>query len=309
MTRQSPEILDASHRGGAPSHFSRGVLFMVLSLTVFTGNTLLLKYIGTRTDVSIWLALFVRALVGVVLTYAIMRRAFGRVDFYPFIGDRMMVWRGLVGLAGTACFYYTIPILGAGKSTLIGSTYILFAALLAVIALREALSRSAAVWMAIAFAGVALLTGTKGNGASGTAWFGFAETVAIFGALNAAVAVIIIRRLTRLHSSPSIYLCQCVYLLVFGIPLLPFVYAWPGWINLGLIVAGGVSAAVGQIAMNQGYRYLPVATGASIQMALPVTATLGGILLFGETFKTLQLVGGGLIVLGCYRVVVSRRKS
>lgn len=306
MTRQSPEILDAS-RQGQSEHYGRGVLFMVISLTVFTGNALLLKYIGSRTDVSIWLALFVRAFVGLILTWSIMRRTFGRVDFYPFLADKLMVWRGLVGVIGTACFYFTIPVLGAGKSTLIGSTYILFAALLATFFLKELLPRVALLWMIVAFVGVALLTSAKGNGAS-SAHFGFAESIAIFGAVNAAAAVMIIRRLTRMYNSPSIYLCQCVYLVIFSIPVLPFVYAWPGWINLAIIVGAGASATVGQIAMNTGYRHLPIATGASIQMALPVTASIGGIFIFGETFEPLQLAGAFLIVLGCYRVVVSRKK-
>ena len=49
-------------------------------------------------------------------------------------------------------------------------------------------------------------------------WTGFPIRVKGRGkrARDAAAAVIIIRKLTRLHSSPSIYLCQCVYLLIFG---------------------------------------------------------------------------------------------
>jgi len=40
--------------------------------------------------------------------------------------------------------------------------------------------------------------------------------------------------------------------------------------EMGLISLAAVAAGIGHIAMNEGYRYLPVATGASTQMALPV---------------------------------------
>ncbi|MFV1996301.1 MAG: EamA family transporter, partial [Verrucomicrobiales bacterium] len=80
-----------------------------------------------------------------------------------------------------------------------------------------------------------------------------------------------------------------------------------GWSSVGLLTAAAIAAGYGQLALTQGFRLLKVSTGASIQMALPVFTTLGGILLFGETFSVPQLAGGALTIFGAWRVVVGRR--
>ena len=82
---------------------------------------------------------------------------------------------------------------------------------------------------------------------------------------------------------------------------------WPGMFEMGLISLAALAAGFGHIAMNEGYRFLPVATGASTQMVLPVMASIGGVVLFAEHFTGIQLTGAVLIVTGCYWVVAGRR--
>ncbi len=271
---------------------------MVLSLLCFTANVLILKYTGDNRQVSPWLALYVRSVLGFFVVIALFRGR-GLIHLRPMFTERLMIWRGLTGIVGTACFYWTVPILGAGKSTLIGSTYILFAALMAVFFLKERLGSRKILWIVVALFGVLLLTG-KGNG-------GFTispvDLLALTGAVSAAGAVIVIRQLTRTYHSGAIYLCQCLYLVLAITPFVLLSFEWPGGVEFLLISAAAVAASFGQIAMNEGYRYLPVATGASIQMALPVTASIGGMLLFEEAFRALQVLGAALILIGCYRVV------
>lgn len=282
-------------------HFSRGVWLMVISLTCFSANVLVLKYTTSYLEVSPWLALYARSVFGFFVIIALFRGR-GLIHLRPMFTERLMIWRGLTGLVGTACFYWTIPILGAGKSTLISSTYILFAAVMAALFLKERLGWMKAIWIVVALLGVLLLTGVRTG--SGGSHFALAEGMALVGALSAAGAVVVIRQLTRTYHSGAIYLCQCIYLILVMTPFAIFYFEWPGGMAFLLISVAAIISSLGQIAMTESYRYLPVATGASIQMALPVTASIGGVLLFAESFTNLQVMGAALIVAACYRVVV-----
>lgn len=278
-----------------------GILIMALSVGCFAANTLLLKYLERFPGADYTLALLIRAAVGVVIVFAFFnsRRPLeiGAAIFHP-----ALVLRGILGVAATAAFYYTIHALGAGKATLFGNAYVLFAAIIAAALLRERLSPAKTGWLVLAFAGIALLT-SPGIAQGRFLGFGFGEIVALGGAIASGAAVVLIRQLTLRYSNATIYFSQCFWI---GVTVVPFVLlraAWPGWGGLALLILAGAAGGFGQIAMVQSYRYLEVARGASIQMALPVAASLGGFLFFGEAFTLVQAAGAALTVLGSWRVV------
>jgi drug/metabolite transporter (DMT)-like permease len=282
---------------------------MVFSLLCFTANTLLLKYIGSDRQVDPSMALLFRAVIGGVIVLTLMR---GRrpPKFAPIFKEPLLVWRGILGIIGTAAYYWTVPALGAGKASLLGTTYVLFGALFAAWFLREHLNRHKIVWLAIAFAGTALLTGA-GNGdgdgqGNGGAMIGGYELLALVGAVAAAATIVIIRHLTTQHAIATIFLAQCVWIGLAAVPLTIGKLDTLGAADIGFLSLAALSAGYGQLAMNEGYRLLSVAAGSSVQMALPVTAAIGGILLFSETYSILQLAGAALILTGSWQVAVKR---
>ena len=74
---------------------------------------------------------------------------------------------------------------------------------------------------------------------------------------------------------------------------------------LVLVVAGTV-ATIGQLAMTEGFRHLTVAVGGAFQICVPVVIAIGGVLLFQEDFTANQIIGGVLILIGCYWVTAIR---
>src|SRR5687768_3657677 len=112
---------------------------MVVSLFGFTGMALSLKYLGAVRDVSPWLALACRAIVGMGIVW-ILSASGTRVDFRRALFSRLLISRGIMGAFGTAAYYMTLPVLGAGKATLIGNTWVIWSAMLAVIILGEHLT-------------------------------------------------------------------------------------------------------------------------------------------------------------------------
>lgn len=276
---------------------------MVASLVCFTANALLLKHLGTSLHVSPWLALLFRALVGAVVVWIMFAPA-GRLNFRRALCSRMLVSRGVMGALGTAAYYVTLPVLGAGKATLIGNTWVIWSALLAACFLHEHLSLRKVGGIGLALGGIALLTGLEsGNLHHIGPW----EVISITGALIAAATVVVIRQLTRTESSGTIFASQCIYSALLA---LPFVIGlpWPGTGAIGLLTLAAVAAALGQIAMTEGFRHLPVSSGGAFHVLVPLCITAGSILLFDEPFTSVQAGGAALILAGCH-LSVSARKS
>jgi drug/metabolite transporter (DMT)-like permease len=283
-----------------PALARRGLLVMLFSVAVFTVNTLLLKHLGSTEHVSTLSALFFRALAGIIIVMLFFRgKSPARIR--PVFTERRLITRGFTGLLGTACYYWTVPALGAGKATLISTTYVVFAALIAAWILHEHLAWGRLGWMLVAFVGVVLLSGVK----SATV-LGLPEGIALLGAITAAVTVVLIRQLSAVHSIGTIYLAQCVWILL---PILPFTLRELGHLtphSVAILTVAAISASYGQLAMNEGYRCLAVSTGASIQMIWPVLTSIGGIVCFQEHFSSIQIAGAAIILLANWVIAVRR---
>jgi drug/metabolite transporter (DMT)-like permease len=284
--------------------FRRGAFWMLGSLVGFTGMALLVMHLGSTRAVSPWWALLFRALVGIIVV-AVIYGPGNNVSFRRAATGRLLVSRGVLGALGTAAYYLTLPKLGAGKATLIGNTWVIWAALLAVPMLGEVLTLRKLAGMLLAVLGIALITGLQGGDLS---VFGRYELIAIGGALVAAAVVVVIRQLTRTESSGTIFASQCLYTGLLALPMC-WLSVWPGWVDLALLTLAGVMAAWGQLGMTEGFRYLPVSIGGAFQILLPLCITLCGCLLFGETFSLVQAAGAGLILAGCFGVVMPARRS
>ncbi len=287
----------------AASSNRRGIVVMLLSVAGFTVNTLLLKYLGSVREIPSLLPLLFRSAIGIVIVLAFFR---GRrpTRITPVFREPLLIWRGLTGLLGTAAYYWTVPSLGAGKATLFCNTYAIFAALIAALWLGEALTWRRFGLLSTAFAGIVLLAGPS---LDGQGWsVGTAELVALGGAIMAAASVVLIRQLTIRHSIGTIYLSQCVWILV---PMVLFTGRHLGGLetaDLVLLIIAGIAAGYGQLAMNEGYRCLTVTAGASLQMLWPVLTAIGGLAWFDERFAPLQVVGAVLILVSAWLVSTRR---
>jgi drug/metabolite transporter (DMT)-like permease len=262
------------------------------------GMALLVMHLGKSRAVSPWWALLFRAGVG-LLVVALLYGPRGQVSFRRAATRQMLVSRGVLGAFGTAAYYLTLPVLGAGKATLIGNTWTLWAALLAVPLLGERLTLRKLIGMILAIAGIALITELE-PGASGQ--LGLHEGIAIGGAIIAAGVVVVIRQLTKTESSGTIFASQCIYCSVLALPFctrLPL----PEGPDLALLSLAAMLAAGGQLGMTEGFRFLPVSVGGAFQMLLPLLITGAGCLFFEETFTRTQMLGAVLILVGCHGVV------
>lgn len=282
----------------------RGVIAMLISVSGFSVNTCLLKHLGTVEKLPPLLPLLFRAGIGMLIVLTLLRGGSQPTRLRPVFTDKLLFWRGLTGVLGTAAYYWTVPPLGAGKATLLCNTYVVFAAIIAAVWLGEKLTARRIGWLALALTGIALLTGP--NGKTGVWTVGLADGIAIGGAVMAASAVVLIRKLSADHSIGTIYLAQCVWIFL---PVLPLTYGHLADLSgadwTWLIVAA-TAAGFGQLAMNEGYRCLTVSTGAALQMLWPVVTAFAGLAWFDERFTALQIVGAATILTATWFISTQR---
>lgn len=287
----------------SPNLVRRGIWVMLVSVAGFTVNALLLKYLGSTREIPSMVPLLFRAVVGIAIVLLFFRGNRPTL-IRPVFGEGRLIARGVLGCLSTAAYYWTVPVMGPGKATIFCHTYVVFAAIIAAFLLKEALPWIRVVWLAIAMGGIVLLSGARWGGAECA--FGAAEVVALLGAALAAVAVVLIRQLTVVHSIGTIYLAQCVWILL---PILPLTVSHLRGLtaqDLALMTLAAVAGGYGQLAMNEGYRCLTVSAGASLQMLWPVATALGGIVWFGERFALLQVLGAVLILAAAWSIAVRR---
>jgi drug/metabolite transporter (DMT)-like permease len=265
---------------------------MLGSTACFITNVLLIRALAGVGNVSLWVVVSARFVVGLVIVCTLYRR-----EFQPahLVTNRKLVERGLLGGICTLGFYYTVTTLGAGRATFINNTYVIWSGLFAVFALREHLRPALVVGAAATLLGLGLLTNPFSSGAR----TGFDDFIAFLNALGSAWIVVTIRQLHAREHTSTIFAAQCVFgLLICAGPALANPAALFAITPLAclLLVVASACAAAGQLLMTHAFRDLSVAEGSLLQMLVPLGIAVGGVAFFHEHFTALELLGGTLIL-------------
>lgn len=277
----------------------RGTFWMLLSLVTFTTNSLLIKSFASQRHIDPWVSMSFRFGVGLLATALIFSRS-GDMKLGRSFRSWLLASRGIMGGLGTAAYYSTVGPLGVGKATLIGNTWCVFAALIAVFVLNERLPIGKLLGIFAALAGLGLLTGMETGTLTAV---GYWEIVSLIGAVLAAAVVVVIRQLTATETSATIYASQCVYGLLLALPFSWHHFGSLGGTDIALLCLAALAATLGQLAMTEGFRFLTVAAGGGFQLALPVVISLASMMIFEEHFTGVQTLGALLILLGSFQTV------
>jgi drug/metabolite transporter (DMT)-like permease len=267
------------------------LLLMLGSAACFIANVLLIRALGTFAQASLWVVTSSRFVVGLLIVSTLYRREFKPAHL---LTNRKLIERGLLGGICTLGFYYTVTQLGAGRGTFINNTYVVWAGLFAVWALRERLRPALGIGATATLLGLGLLT----NPFAGDQHTGYFDFIALLNALGSAWIVVTIRQLHAREHSSTIFAAQCAFgLLICGGPAIGEM-AGVAPLAWGVIVLASTCASAGQLLMTQAFRDLSVAEGSLLQMLVPLGIAIGGAVFFQEHFHALEQLGGALILAG-----------
>lgn len=217
-----------------------------------------------------------------------------------FVNRRLLVLRGIIGGIGVMIYYASIVHIGLAKGTVIAYSYPVFAAIIGVFVLGEALNRRTVAALGLAFVGLVLMVAAEGSERWSVGWL---ELLALTGAVLSGGVVVIIRKLRETDSTVSIFLAQSVAGLVLVV--------WPagqvrwelGAQDWAMLAGVGVTATVGQLLMTYAYKHLPVALGGLLGMLTPLLNVAIGALVFRETITTRNGMGMLMILAACAMLI------
>lgn len=279
----------------------RSVMLMLGSVVLFAANTLLIRAVALHTPAAGgWVATIFRGAVGLLVVFALHGRGRG-LDPQRLFRGKLITIRGIVGALSIVAFYVTIEKLGAARAVILNLTYPIFATVIAAVWLKEKISRAAMAWMLVGFCGLVIFLSDKGQLLHPSAY----DLLALAGASGAGWVVVIIRRLRHDEHPATIYASQAFYSLVIASPAVMKIPALPASAWIGLC-AGAVIVTIAQLTMTRAYQFMSVSRGSSLQMLLPLFTSLGGFLIFGESFHPVEIAGALLTLLATWRVVASR---
>jgi drug/metabolite transporter (DMT)-like permease len=216
---------------------------------------------------------------------------------------RGLAWRGVFGGLASVLFFLGIQHTSLTNATLLNYTSIVWGPLLAVFSLGERLTQRAVGAVALAFAGVLLVTRPE---VAGSVRAG--DGIALLSGLLAGAAIVQIRRLRRGESSFAVFF----YFNLFGLPIslgalwlagerfvAPTPGAWP------LLLAVGATSVAAQLLMTYGFREMTAAQVSLIILLSVVYSALLAHHLFGDALPLTTLVGGALILLAAVSLAVA----
>ncbi len=272
------------------NEYLKGLLITLTGVLVITPDSLLIRLI----EADSWTVIFWRnSLSGLTILLGLL--LYYRRDFL-----RQLLSIGWAGLAmgviwalGTICFVYSIQTTLVANTLFIVSTSPIFAALIAWLVLREAVTRR--TWLTIAFSlvGIAIIAwGSTEVGSQGSL---IGDLAAMGTALAVAISFSIARRNRSISMIPAIGISSIMAGLV-ALPLAaPLVESadkvWP------ILLIGFVVAPIGASLLVIGPRYLPAA---DVSLLLLLEAVLGPLWVWwmlNEFPGIYTLVGGAFVLL------------
>lgn len=214
----------------------------------------------------------------------------------------LLVYRGFFGGVAVLLYFLAIAHVPVGTATLLNYSSPIFSVLFAALFLGEKVRRWVLLPAAVAFLGVALVTGGLSEGGL-LAHFGRWEAAGLASAVLSGAAVAAIRAARRTESSWAIYGSFTLFGLLTTAPLGVLHWRTPNlreWLLLGAVGATSIAA---QLLMTYAYRWVTnVQAGAMAQLTVLIAFALGALFL-AEPFGWNQALGSLLTLAGIIGVV------
>jgi len=286
---------------------------MLWSALAFSVMSAMVKLVGARIP-SVEIAI-VRGAVTLVASYAFLRHA----GISPWESEyRWLFARGLLGFCGLHSYFYALTVLPLAEATVIQFLNPILVALMAPIALGEALSPKDALGSALGFFGVlfiarpealfhALHLSTSHDAAHALSPLGVG--VGLFGAVCSALVYLVVRKLRNKAHALVVVFHFPLLVVPLSLPFVIPVWVWPTWSEWLLLLVIGLSAQWGQMKMTESLHQEAAARATAVSFAQVVFAMLFSITLFGEVPTWSTWVGAAFVFAGTLLVARLQRPT
>jgi drug/metabolite transporter (DMT)-like permease len=131
---------------------------------------------------------------------------------------------------------------------------------------------------------------------------------ALAAAAIAAVAQLLVRRLTQTERSGTIVLYFLLTSSVISLVTIPFGWQWPTGLQAVYLVGAGIAGGIAQVLMTESYRHAELSVVAPFEYSSLVFSVIIGFVFFGDVPTWFMLVGG-VIVVGSGLFIIYRERQ
>ncbi len=260
-----------------------------------TGMSMMIK--ATDAGLTVWQIGFLRSVVGLLPLAMILAH---RRERFLSPGWPLLCLRGVWGLLAMVCYFVALRSIPLADAALLNFSAPVFTAVLAVLVLRETITRSAAGWLTLAMAGlwIGLRPSWQGSAA------GYA--VGLGAGVFSAAAFVTVKAMAGRESPWRIVF---YFNAVAALALLPAAAAT--WRQLSPAQAAWLAAisvvgTAGQVCLTLGYERVRVSSGSAATLLAFVFAAIGGRLFWHEGMDGAKLAGMAAVVVAVIGLTAAR---
>ncbi|MCA0044638.1 DMT family transporter [Celeribacter litoreus] len=277
---------------------SRGIIFMLISVTVFSSQDMVAKMLGQRVDVAqvLW-SRYGGQLIVLIIIFAPRLRTALRTE-HPVL----QVLRGLMQLSAAACFFTALQTQGLGEATAVANLAPVLITLGAALLLGEAVGPRRIAGIVAALIGAMIII------RPGADVFSLASLLPLGTAVSLA-GYAISTRYIGLKESPltgllySGLICTGVMTLI-----VPFRWVTPDAHAIALMSIIGLLGTVGQLMMIRAYAVAEASAVAPFSYAGLLAASGWGYLAFGDVPDG-PTISGALVIVAAGLYVWQRERQ
>jgi drug/metabolite transporter (DMT)-like permease len=281
------------------SNKTKAVFCMLISALGFTFMSVTVKYV---TGIPLFEKVFFRNLISLGVAFFMLKKSSA-----PMFGRRenqlALLARSSFGLAGVVLNFYAIANLTLADSSMLGKLSPIFVTIMACIFLKEKIDNKQILSIIVTFLGALLVIKPE---------FSLEMLPSLAGILSAAasgVAYTLLRYLKDKESPDTIIFYFSLISVVFTAPFALAEYVQPTFIQLGLLLATGVFASVGQFGITYAYKYAKATEVSIYNYSAIVFGIILGFIFFGEIPDTLSLLGGAIIIAVAFYIFKHNQKK
>ena len=281
------------------SNKTKAVFCMLISALGFTFMSVTVKYV---TGIPLFEKVFFRNLISLGVAFFMLKKSSA-----PMFGRRenqlALLARSSFGLAGVVLNFYAIANLTLADSSMLGKLSPIFVTIMACIFLKEKIDNKQILSIIVTFLGALLVIKPE---------FSLEMLPSLAGILSAAsagIAYTLLRYLKDKESPDTIIFYFSLISVVFTAPFALADYVQPTFTQLGLLLATGVFASVGQFGITYAYKYAKATEVSIYNYSAIVFGIILGFIFFGEIPDTLSLLGGAIIIAVAFYIFKHNQKK
>lgn len=266
----------------------KGIICIIIAAAGFSLMTFFVRLSG---DIPTMQKAFFRnafALVIAIITLLVKKQKF---EIKKEFGADIF-FRCLFGTTGLIANFYAIDKLALADANMLNKLSPFFAIILSIPLLKEKPSKTDVIATIIAFAGALfIIRPTPQNMVL------VPSLIGLYGGFGAGCAYAFVRRATKKGAAtPVIVICFSLFSCILTLPFMVFRYVHMTPLQLLILMAAGLSAAVGQFAITSAYKFAPAKKLSVFDYIQVLFAAAWGIIFFQETPTILSIIGYVIII-------------